>query len=273
MVYAVYTTNYDLRLAVARLIALANQKGGVGKTTTAVNLAACLALADQRTLLVDLDPQGNATSGLGLDKQAVNGSVYDALIGRRSAADVLAPTRLEHLRILPANIELVGAQIELVNLEQREYKLQQALAPLRDQFDFILIDSPPSLGLLTLNALTAAQSVLIPIQAEYYALEGISALLETIDLARAHLNPTLAIEGILLTMYDSRTRLCAQVAREVRQHFTHQVYETVIPRNVRLSEAPSFGKPIALYDVHSAGAKAYINLTKEILHGRTQSTG
>ncbi len=256
-----------------RIIAIANQKGGVGKTTTAVNLAACLALADQRTLLIDMDPQGNATSGVGLDKQAMPATVYDVLIGRIPAREAVQSTRIARLSVLPANMQLAGAQIELVDVEGREYLLRHALEPLNGQFDYLLIDCPPALGLITLNALAAAHSVLIPIQCEYYALEGISSLLETLELARANLNPDLTIEGVLLTMFDSRTRLATQVMQEVRQYFTHETYASIIPRNVRLSEAPSFGKPVVLYDVHSTGAKAYINLTKEVIHGRAQSTG
>lgn len=255
-----------------RVIAIANQKGGVGKTTTAINLAACLALADQRTLLVDLDPQANATSGLGLDKHNLTASVYDVLIGRLPANQSVLPTGIGHLWIIPSSMDLAGAQVELVDIEGREYLLNSALRPLCEDYDYVLIDCPPSLGLITLNALAAADSVLIPIQCEYYALEGITSLLETIELARAHLNPDLRIEGVLLTMFDSRTRLAAQVANEVREHFTDQAYAAVIPRNVRLSEAPSFGRPIVLYDIQSTGAKAYINLTKEVIHGRAQST-
>jgi chromosome partitioning protein len=252
----------------ARIICITNQKGGVGKTTTTVNLASCLAAIEKKTLLVDMDPQGNSTSGVGLDKQACEPNIYHVLMGEAELLEVIRPTEMKRLFCAPANGHLTGAEVELVGMEQRETRLKKALAPVEDNFDFILIDCPPSLGFLTLNALTAAHSVLIPVQSEYYALEGLSSLMETVDRVRESLNPGLAIEGALLTMHDNRTRLAAQVSEEVRKFFGEKVYNTVIPRNVQLSESPSFGKPIILYDIRSSGAQAYLNLTKEIVtHG------
>lgn len=253
----------------SRVIAIANQKGGVGKTTTAINLGASLAVAEKRTLVVDIDPQGNATSGLGIVHSDSLPTVYDVLVGERSAEAAVTPAvHFPCLDLLPSTRDLVGAEIELVQAPQRESILRRALEPLRDRYDFILVDCPPSLGLLTLNTLTAADSVLIPIQCEFYALEGLSQLLNTIRLVQKGLNPALDIEGVLLTMYDRRLNLSRQVAAEAREYFGAKVYRSAIPRNVRLAEAPSFGQPIVLYDVLSNGAQAYLSLAKEVLARR-----
>jgi chromosome partitioning protein len=247
-----------------RTVALANQKGGVGKTTTAINLGASLAACERSVLIIDLDPQGNATSGVGLTRNE-SSSVYPVLVGETDLRDVIRPTELPTLFIAPSSVDLVGAEMELSDADEREYRLRNALQSVAGQFDYILIDSPPSLGLLTINGLTAADSLLVPLQCEYFALEGVSQLLNTVERVRESLNPRLEIEGIALTMYDDRMNLARQVAEEVRNHFGEKVYKTVIPRNVRLGEAPSFGKPIILYDIRSRGSEAYINLAKEFI--------
>jgi len=252
-----------------RTIAVANQKGGVGKTTTAVNLAACLAVAEKRTLLVDMDPQANATSGCGVDAREVESlNIYHALLGDKTAQEVVHETQIPHLSLLPSHINLTGAEVEMVSLIAREHKLESVLAPISGDYDFIILDCPPSLGLLTLNSLTAADSVLIPIQCEYYALEGLGKLLNTIRLIQRHLNKKLQIAGVLLTMFDSRLNLSRQVAEEVKSYFGPKVYKTAISRNVRLAEAPGHGQPIVLYDIVSPGAQNYMSLAGEIIrHG------
>ncbi|HET6579628.1 MAG TPA: ParA family protein [Gemmatimonadales bacterium] len=250
----------------AHIVAIANQKGGVGKTTTAVNLAASLAIAERRTLLVDADPQGNATSGLGIVKHELELTLYDSIVEGRPPREVILPvSALPHLSVLPATQDLVGAELQLVERDNRESALRSVLDTLHDDYDYMVVDCPPSLGLLTLNVLAAANTVLIPIQCEYYGLEGISQLLNTVRLVQQNFNPGLAISGVLLTMYDSRLNLCRQVAEDAKEYFGGKMFVTPIPRNVRLAEAPSFGKPILLYDVQSVGAKSYLSVAQELM--------
>jgi chromosome partitioning protein len=248
-----------------KIIAVANQKGGVGKTTTSVNLAAALSIEEKKVLLVDADPQGNATSGSGVPRKQTRKTLYNLLVLNETIANVVVPTELPLLWVLPADKNLAGAEVELVDSQNREYKLKELLGKVKDDYDYIIIDCPPSLGLLTINGLTAANSLLVPIQCEYYALEGVTELFDTLARLRRGLNPQLVIEGLLLTMYDERTNLAAAVAQDLRDFYGSQVLRTVIPRNVRLAEAPSYGKPIILYDIRSRGAESYIQLAKEIL--------
>jgi len=249
-----------------KIIAVANQKGGVGKTTSAINITAALAAAEKQVLLVDTDPQGNSTSGLGLDKDNLDGSLYDLFTGSRTIDEIIARTILPYLTIIPSNIELIGAELELAAKEGRESILRNALEPVRHRYDYVYIDCPPSLSLLTLNALVAADSLLVPMQCEYYALEGISMLLRTFNLIKESFNSALEIEGILLTMFDGRNTLANQVSDELRKHFGDKVYKTIIPRNVTLAEAPSHGKPVILYDIRSKGSQSYLELAKEIIN-------
>jgi chromosome partitioning protein len=257
---------------VARIIAVANQKGGVGKTTTVINLAASLAAAERRVLAVDADPQGNLSSGLGC-KADGRPSLYEAVIDQRPLEELVVPTALEHLALVPSDRNLTGAEVELVPLLAREYRLKEALAPVAGRYDYVFIDCPPSLGLLTVNALAAAQAVLVPLQCEYFALEGVSELVHTVQRVKKALNPALEIEGVLLTMADDRTNLAQQVSAEIREHFKDKVFRTVIPRSVRLAEAPSFGKPILLYDIRSRGSEAYLDLAKEVMGHEKKGAG
>ena len=256
-----------------KIVAITNQKGGVGKTTTAVNLCASLAAAEKPTLLIDMDPQANAGSGLGIDKRALEMTVYEVLLDNTLAGEAIIETMLPYLWLLPANARLTGAEVELVGYEGREFRLKTALEKIRDRYEYIFIDCPPSLGLLTLNTLSAADSILIPVQCEYYALEGLGQLLETVKLVQSRLNPGLEIEGVLLTMFDRRLNLARQVVKEVTDYFGDKVYDTIIPRNVKLGESPSFGKPILLYDAQSQGAQTYLRLAREVISSAEESVG
>ncbi len=249
----------------SKIVSITNQKGGVGKTTTTVNLASCLAKAEKQVLLIDMDPQANATSGIGFDKTKVEHSVYEAIIGTHPISELIQPTEYPNLSLLPSSVHLIGAELELTSMEGREFKLQKALASVRNDYDYLLIDCPPSLGLLTLNSLCASDTVVIPLQAEYFALEGLSQLVQTVELVKNGLNPSLEIEGILITMCDTRTNLSKQVMSEVIKYFKNKVYKTVIPRNIKIAESPSFGKPIVYYDMRSVGAEKYLEFCGEFL--------
>lgn len=254
---------------IARVIALANQKGGVGKSTTAINMSASLAEMGENIVLIDVDPQANTTSGLGVDKYKVDKSIYDAIIGKANIKELVLNTRVEGLSLIPSNIHLAGAEIELVNMMMREHRLRKVIEPIRNNYDFIIIDCPPALGILTINALVAADEVIVPIQCEYYALEGLGQLIKTIELVKNNLNNNLEISGFVMTMYDSRTKLASQVVEEVKRYFGEKVYKTIIPRNVRVSEAPSYGLPVIFYDPNCKGSLAYKNFTKEVInHGK-----
>ena len=248
-----------------RVIAVANQKGGVGKTTTAINLSACLAEKGQKVLAIDMDPQGNMTSGLGIDKDEVEKNIYDLMIGQVGVEEVLQKEAIENLDIIPTSIDLSAAEIELIGVDDKEFIIRNAIAPIKDNYEYIIIDCPPSLSMLTINAMTTADSVLVPIQCEYYALEGLSQLIHTVELVKERLNPILEIEGVVFTMYDARTNLSLQVVENVKENLDQNIYKTIIPRNVRLAEAPSYGKPINLYDSRSTGAESYRLLAEEVI--------
>ena len=249
-----------------RVIAVANQKGGVGKTTTAINLSACLAEKGQKVLAIDMDPQGNMTSGLGIDKDEVEKNIYDLMIGQVGVEEVLQKEAIENLDIIPTSIDLSAAEIELIGVDDKEFIIRNAIAPIKDNYDYIIIDCPPSLSMLTINAMTTADSVLVPIQCEYYALEGLSQLIHTVELVKERLNPILEIEGVVFTMYDARTNLSLQVVENVKENLNQNIYKTIIPRNVRLAEAPSYGQPITIYDPKSAGAESYRLLAEEVIN-------
>ena len=249
-----------------RIIAVANQKGGVGKTTTSINLSACLAEAGQKVLVVDVDPQGNTTSGLGVDKNNVENTIYEMMLGECTVEESIIKDVLENLDVMPSNVNLAGAEIDLIGVDEREYILQKAMEKVRDNYDFIIVDCPPSLSMLTVNAMTASDTVLVPIQCEYYALEGLSQLIHTINLVKQRLNPDLEMEGVVFTMYDARTNLSLQVVENVKENLKQKIYKTIIPRNIRLAEAPSHGVPINLYDPKSAGAESYRLLADEVIH-------
>lgn len=249
-----------------RIIAIANQKGGVGKTTTAINLSACLAEKGQKVLAIDMDPQGNMSSGLGLDKNSVEKTIYDLIIGKSEVEEVLQKNALENLDILPANVDLSAAEIELIGIDEKEYIVKKAIEKIKDAYDYVIIDCPPSLSMLTINAMTTADSVLVPIQCEYYALEGLSQLIHTVELVKERLNPVLEIEGVVFTMYDARTNLSLQVVENVKDNLQQNIYKTIIPRNIRLAEAPSYGMPINQYDAKSAGADSYRRLADEVMN-------
>jgi chromosome partitioning protein len=252
----------------SKIMSISNQKGGVGKTTTAINLSAFLSIDKKKVLLIDIDPQGNASSGIGIERSNIEKNIYDCLINQIPIQDVVVPSQIENLDVLPSTLQLAGAEVELVNYISRENRLKQLIRPIKEKYDYIIIDTPPSLGLLTLNALNAADSVIIPVQCEYYALEGIGQLLNTITLVKENLNPNLSIEGILLTMYDQRNNLSKEVVDEIGKHFQGSIFQSIIPRNVRLSEAPSYGQPIAIYEAKSKGAQAYQKLAQEVIsHG------
>lgn len=249
----------------SKILVIANQKGGVGKTTTAINLAAGLALQGQKILLIDTDPQGNTTSGLGFDHEKITNTIYHFFINQKKIKEIILSTDIKNLYLIPSNMDLIGIEIELVNFPQKEMILKNALQEITDEYNYIILDCPPSLNLLTMNALCAASGIIIPVQCEYYALEGISQLLKIINLIQQNLNPLLVIDGLLLTMYDSRTNLSNQVAKEIREYFGNKVFQTIIPRNVRISESPSFGQPVVIYDKNSVGAQTYLNFAKEVL--------
>lgn len=264
--YSIFREREGAEKYMGRVIAVANQKGGVGKTTTAINLAACLAEAEQRVLVIDMDPQGNTTSGFGFDKNNIENTVYELIIGDSTLEECLLKNAVNHLDMLPSNVNLSGAEIELIGIERKEYILRDKISSVRNQYDFIIIDCPPSLSMLTINSMTTADTVLVPIQCEYYALEGLSQLIHTINLVRQRLNPSLEIEGVVFTMYDARTNLSLQVVENVKANLKQTIYKTIIPRNVRLAEAPSHGKPITAYDTKSTGAEAYRLLAEEVIH-------